>query len=66
MCNWELIQCAAAMRVVRVANTSSDSKVMMIITFYWIFGTQKQFLTSFFNEKKGDRRWAPDAFHPSI
>jgi hypothetical protein len=27
MCNWELIQCAAAMRVIRVANTSSDSKV---------------------------------------
>jgi hypothetical protein len=26
MCNWELIQCAAAMRVIRVANTSSDSK----------------------------------------
>jgi hypothetical protein len=27
MCNWELIQCAAAMWVIRVANTSSDSKV---------------------------------------
>jgi hypothetical protein len=27
MCNWELIQCAAAMRVIRVASTSSDSKV---------------------------------------
>ncbi len=26
MCNWVLIQCAAAMRVIRVANTSSDSK----------------------------------------
>jgi hypothetical protein len=26
MCNWELIQCAATMRVIRVANTSSDSK----------------------------------------
>ncbi len=26
MCNWELIQCPAAMRVIRVANTSSDSK----------------------------------------
>ncbi len=25
-CNCELIQCAAAMRVIRVANTSSDSK----------------------------------------
>ncbi len=27
MCNWELILYAAAMRVIRVANTSSDSKV---------------------------------------
>jgi hypothetical protein len=26
MCNWELIQCAAAMRVIHVANSSSDSK----------------------------------------
>jgi hypothetical protein len=28
MCDWELIQCAAAMRVIRVATTSSDSKVI--------------------------------------